>query len=95
MRIIGNIDHPQLKISVFESGDRFPVQFEDGQNAIICKLRRGDGLERLEDVKKWVDANFCAAIAQQLVALGQLQQKQLKHFSSINSGGLDDLPTII
>lgn len=95
MRIIGHIEHPQLKISIFESGDRFPVQFEDGQNAIICKLRRGNGLERLEDVKKWVDLAFCAAIIQQLQALAKLQQSQLKQFSSMNLGDLGDLPTII
>ncbi len=95
MRIIGNIDHPQLKISVFESGDRFPIQFEDGQNAIICKLRRGNGMERLADVKKWVDTDFCAAMARQLQELAKLQQAQGKLFSSINSGGFDDLPTII
>lgn len=95
MRIIGHIEHPRLKISVFESGDRLPVQFEDGQNAIICKLRRGNGLERLEDVKKWVDPAFCEAISQQLQALAALQQSQLKRFLSNNLGDLDDLPTII
>lgn len=55
MRIIGNIDHPVLKITVFKMDNRISVKFETGFYEQTYKFRSGEGLESLEDVQHWVD----------------------------------------
>ncbi|MEM7571462.1 MAG: hypothetical protein AAF433_01125 [Bacteroidota bacterium] len=95
MRIIGEIPHPTLKITVFSTTTRFPVQFEDGDLAQIIRLRKGPQMDNLNDVKTWVDEQLISAIIrtftemrQQLLAAHQRKSKK----SNTNE---DELPNII
>ncbi len=64
MRILGNIDHPQLKITVFKMDNRLSVKLETGLYEQIYKFRDGEGIDQLEDVKALLDEPFFAAAFQ-------------------------------
>ena len=55
MRIIGNIDHPTLKISVFKADNRVSVKFENALYEQTFKLGDDDRFSNLEAVQKLVD----------------------------------------
>ena len=47
MRIIGNIEHPFYKISVFKSGEKTIIQIEDGQFEQLYKFNDGEAVSDL------------------------------------------------
>lgn len=53
MRIIGYIEHPGFKITVFKMDDRISVKFENGVNEQTYKFRSGEGIDGLSDVQAW------------------------------------------
>ena len=58
MRIIGYIEHPVLKISVFKMEHKFSVKFESGFAEQIYKFRQDDNIQQLKDIQQLVDAAF-------------------------------------
>jgi hypothetical protein len=56
MRIIGNIEHPSLKISVFKADNRISVKFENGLYEQTFKLGDDERFASMEAVEKFVDA---------------------------------------
>ena len=58
MRIIGQIEHPSLKITVFKMNERISVKFENEGYEQTFKLGQDDRLARLESVQQWVDAGM-------------------------------------
>ncbi len=62
MRIVGEIDHPRLKISIFKNDGKFSVKFEGGLLEQLYKFRDDERLDSVEAVKKLVDADFIAKI---------------------------------
>ena len=82
MRIIGEIEHPELKITVFKNGNRFSVKFEDGSVEQTYKFDDGQNIEHLGDVKRQIDAVFLQKIengitAMQIARLETLQRNSL------------------
>ncbi|MBK6995341.1 MAG: hypothetical protein IPH31_10575 [Lewinellaceae bacterium] len=55
MRIIGNIEHPSLKISVFKNDGRTSVKFETLLYEQTFKLGDDERFSTLEGVQKLVD----------------------------------------
>ncbi len=55
MRIIGNIAHPALKISVFKADNRISVKFENALYEQTFKLGDDERFNNLEAVQKLVD----------------------------------------
>jgi hypothetical protein len=66
MRIVGYIEHPILKITVFKMDNKFSVKFESGLYEQTYKFRSGDAIESLADIEKIVDQTFCEEVLQQL-----------------------------
>lgn len=97
MRTIGNIPFPGLKITVFETETRFPVQFEAGSVAQIYRFRRGGLLENLSDVKKLVDEQLCRSVLEQLRRQSEIEQAAQKRLVQREGPkeADDDLPEII
>lgn len=62
MRIIGYIEHPQLKITVFKDGGRVSVKLENGMYEQTYKFRDGTGVESLQEAQEVVDAEFIAEV---------------------------------
>jgi hypothetical protein len=66
MRIVGEINHPRLKISIFKNDGKFSLKFEGGLLEQIYKFRDDERLGSVEDVKRIVDADFIAKIEETL-----------------------------
>jgi hypothetical protein len=66
MRIIGNIDHPTLKISVFKNDGRVSVKFENSGCELTWKLGEDDRFQSAEDVSRLIDEGFLAVVNTQL-----------------------------
>jgi hypothetical protein len=66
MRIIGNIEHPTLKISVFKNDNRISVKLENSGYEVIFKLGDDDRLKSVEEVSRLIDAAFIGAVQTQL-----------------------------
>lgn len=56
MRIIGTIDHPSLRISVFRADNRISVKFENALYEQTFKLGDDERFSNLEAVTQWADA---------------------------------------
>ncbi|MFY9311321.1 MAG: hypothetical protein WAQ28_19910 [Bacteroidia bacterium] len=61
MRIIGNIPHPKLTISIFSMNDKYQVKFEAGPMEQTFKLNH-DEVNGVEGIRKLVDEEFMAKI---------------------------------
>lgn len=57
MRIIGNIPHPKLTISIFSMNDKYQVKFEAGPMEQTFKLTH-DEVSGVEGIRKLVDEEF-------------------------------------
>lgn len=57
MRIIANIPHPKLTISIFSMNDKYQVKFEAGPMEQTYKIAHSD-VEGVEGIKKIVDDAF-------------------------------------
>lgn len=52
MRIIGYLDFPGVKTTVFKMDNRVSIKFETGLYEQIYKFREGEGADTLEDIRK-------------------------------------------
>jgi hypothetical protein len=55
MRIIGEIAHPILKITVFSLNMKFAIKFEAGLMEQTYKIRESDAVKSLKDIEQLVD----------------------------------------
>jgi len=95
LRVIGYIEHPSLKITVFETDGRFPVQFENGPYAQIYRFRKGGAVNSLNDVKTLVDKKMCEAVSSLLIEMKHTDQAAHQRLTEYIGKNLDDLPKII
>lgn len=58
MRIVGNIDHPVLKITVMQMNNRYLLKLEANLLEQTYKFNEDDKLRTLEDIEKLVDEDF-------------------------------------
>lgn len=63
MRIIGNIEHPSLKITVFKMDNRISVKFENAVYEQTFKLGADERFSSFESVQKLVDAELLERIS--------------------------------
>ncbi|HRG37412.1 MAG TPA: hypothetical protein PK289_02675 [Bacteroidia bacterium] len=61
MRIIANIPHPKLTISIFSMNDKYQVKFEAGPMEQTYKLSHSE-IDGVEGIKKMVDDAFLEQI---------------------------------
>lgn len=80
MRIIGYIDHPQWKITVFKTDTRVSVKFEDGLLEQTYKFVQQDQLNDLTDIKHLVDPIFLRAVAKQFGEMRRRQEMALARY---------------
>ncbi len=80
MRILGQIPHPDLLITVFKSGNKYILKFEVGPFEQTYKFMEGDRLASFEDVQKLVTEELIKEIFQvfdQMNSRYQLMTKRL------------------
>ncbi len=77
MRIVGYIDHPVFKITVFRMDTRISVKFEDRDLEQTYKFRINDQLNSLQEVKNLVAGDFIIGVEEEMNRMRALQQKTL------------------
>lgn len=82
MRIVGYIDHPRLKITVFQMDNRYSVKLETAHLEQTYKFRIGDRLETLEDVRQFVNPAFLAQVERQFQAMAKAQLIRLNELTA-------------
>jgi len=63
MRIIGHIEHPQLKITVFKMDNRISVKFENTLYEQTFKLGADERFSSFEAIQQLVDAVFLERVS--------------------------------
>ncbi len=71
MRILGQIPHPELIISVFKSGNKLIVQFEIGPFVQTYKFLESDKLSGFEDMEKLVSESWIKDVYQVFDSMNQ------------------------
>lgn len=71
MRIIGYIEHPVLKISVFKMEHKFSVKFESGFAEQIYKFRQDEHIQHLKDIQNLIDEAFIQKVESILQTMHQ------------------------
>lgn len=71
MRIVGNIPHPTLQITIFLHDSKYAVKFESGLYEQTYKFRSGDQIQTVEDIKKLIDATLLEEVQQGLFRMHQ------------------------
>jgi fibronectin type 3 domain-containing protein len=69
MRIIGHIEHPQLKISIFKMENRISVKFENARYEQTFKLGDDERFAKIEAIQDFVDAAFITSVLEQFQAM--------------------------
>jgi len=62
MRILGQIPHPQLMISVFKSNNKFILKFEIGPFEQSYKFLESSEIDSFEAIQKIVTEEFIAKV---------------------------------
>jgi len=73
MRIIGYIEHPTLKITLFKMDNKLSVKFESGFYEQTYKFRAANDLETAADLTELVDASFIEAVSEQFIQLHKIK----------------------
>ena len=92
MRILGYIEHPVLKITVFQMDNKLSVKLENNLYEQIYKFRQSEDLNNFEDIRKLVDEKFVEAALAQMANLHQIKQAALNRFLPVEE---DDFEKII
>jgi hypothetical protein len=80
MRIIGYIEHPTMKITVFKMDDKRAIKFETGLLEQTYKFRAFEGFSTLEDIKQYVDDTLIAAVETNFIAMNEIKQTAFTRF---------------
>lgn len=80
MRIIGEIEHPVLKITVFKMSEKLSIKFESGLYEQTYKLRPMDAVKNMDDIRQLVDEPFIVNVMEGLRTMHQNNQAALGRF---------------
>ena len=80
MRIIGEIPHPIMKITVFKMDNKLSVKFETGLYEQTFKFRESNELSDFESIEKLVDERFMAEVMEQFSKLHSAKNEALGRF---------------
>lgn len=80
MRIIGYIEHPSIKITVFNMDNKFSIKFETGMYEQTYKVRQMPSISGMGDIQKLVDADFIEEVMQQFGVMNRISNSSLERF---------------
>jgi len=92
MRILGNIDHPKIKITVFQDNNKIIAQCEDGLCQLTYKFREGGTVEGLDSIKGLFDSAFISLVEKQI---DEMQSARRSALSRRTAAIEDEFDTII
>jgi hypothetical protein len=68
MRIVAEVPHPVMKISIFSWNEKYHLKFEAGPFEQTYKIKQLD-VTGVEDVKNMVTDEFCARVLERFKAM--------------------------
>lgn len=68
MRIVAEVPHPIMKISIFAWNEKYHLKFEVGQFEQTYKIGQMD-LSSVDELKSMVDEEFCTAVLNRFKAM--------------------------
>ena len=80
MRIIGYVEHPSMKITVFKMDNKFSVKFETNLYEQSYKFRESDQLNGLQAIQNLVDQQFQEQVLRQFEQLHLIKTTGLNRF---------------
>ena len=92
MRIVGEIPHSKLKITIFLHDSKYLVKFESGLYEQTYKFRTGNELQTVADIKSLIDEDFIQAVLQ---CLPQMHAQKMAAFSRWRENTEDEFEEII
>jgi hypothetical protein len=78
MRIIGEISHPRMKISVFKNDNRISIKFENAQYEQIFKMR--ESISNVEEAQRFADETFVNAVEKHFEGMNQNKVLAMQRF---------------
>ncbi|MCB9051847.1 MAG: hypothetical protein H6556_20620 [Lewinellaceae bacterium] len=78
MRIVGSIDHPVLKITIFQMENKLSVKLESGLFEQTYKFRTGGPVNSVEDIRKLIDSQFTTAVLEEMSRMRSIQTQALE-----------------
>ncbi len=94
MRIIGQIDHPIMKITVFRTDGKVSVKFETGgQYEQIYKFWESEELKTFEDMQKFIDQPFMDFVQAEFTKMHKAKNEATNRF--MPQQGHEDFEVII
>ena len=73
MRIVGDIPHPSLKITIFLHNNKYAVKFASSLHELVYQFRNGDAIQSVANVQSIVDERL---IEESMRLLTQMRQQQ-------------------
>jgi hypothetical protein len=89
MRVVGEIEHPRLKITIFKNDGKFSIKFEGSLLEQIYKFRDDERLGSVDAVKSLVDAEFIAKIEEHLRSMKIAQMSAIARAFPVNEDEFD------
>ncbi len=93
MRIVGEIPHPSLKITIFSHDNKYAVKFESGLHELVYQFRSGDYIQSPVDLQSIVDEAFIADTRNLLARMRQQQSAAIERW--LQSENEEEFETII
>lgn len=93
MRIIGNIEHPNMKITVFKMDNKLSIKFELGLYEQTFKFRESDYMKDLNDAEKLIDATFIGEVLKNFNKMHKAKNEALMQLVKLEEEG--EFPEII
>lgn len=84
MRIVGDIPHPELKITIFLHDSKYAVKFESGLYELTYKFRSGEDIDSIRAIKEIITDKFISDVIAQLSKMHQQKQAAIKQWIQTN-----------
>ena len=82
MRIVGEIPHPIIKITVFKNDGKFSMKCETGLLEQMYKFRDDERLQSFEDIQNIVDQTFIQKIEETMQVMYEAKKEgMLRHLT--------------
>jgi hypothetical protein len=91
MRILGYVEHPRLKITIFKNDDKLSVKLESGLYEQTYKFRSETNLETADDARRIIDADFMDAVEKNLQQMHTLKMDALMRNNTVEENEFDEI----
>jgi len=91
MRIIGEFDLEDIKVTVFKMNEKLSIKFEKSLIEQIIKFRDGSGVNTLEEAKSFCNADILGAIKSSFEALNQSRYQSILEMQGSKEDDFEDI----